>query len=118
MGAIESISRVLNVKGNILPSTLDVVTLYAMMKDGTLVRGEKNIPTVYNSIDHVFYQTDVQAYKPAIDAIENADLIIYLEDGQIKESGTHDELLKKKGRYYDIYNDQFRDFNLLEEEVI
>ena len=77
MGAIESISRVLNVKGNILPSTLDVVTLYAMMKDGTLVRGEKNIPTVYNSIDHVFYQTDVQAYKPAIDAIENADLIIY-----------------------------------------
>lgn len=41
MGAIESISRVLNVKGNILPSTLDVVTLYAMMKDGTLVRGEK-----------------------------------------------------------------------------
>ena len=31
MGAIESISRVLNVKGNILPSTLDVVTLYAMM---------------------------------------------------------------------------------------
>ena len=77
MGAIESISRVLNVKGNILPSTLDVVTLYAMMKDGTLVRGGKNIPTVYNSIDHVFYQTDVKAYKPAIDAIENADLIIY-----------------------------------------
>ena len=53
-----------------------------------------------------------------ISAVKNADLIIYLEDGQIKESGTHDELLKKKGRYYDIYNEQFRDFNLLEEEVI
>ena len=53
-----------------------------------------------------------------ISAVKNANLIIYLEDGQIKESGTHDELLKKKGRYYDIYNDQFRDFNLLEEEVI
>lgn len=53
-----------------------------------------------------------------ISAVKNADLIIYLEDGQIKESGTHDELLKKKRRYYDIYNDQFRDFNLLEEEVI
>ena len=77
MGAIESISRVLNVKGNILPSTLDVVTLYAMMKDGTLVRGEKNIPTVYNSIDHVFYKNCVHAYKPAIEAIKNADLIIY-----------------------------------------
>ena len=67
MGAIESISRVLNVKGNILPSTLDVVTLYAMMKDGTLVRGEKNISTVYNSIDHVFYQKYVHAYKPPME---------------------------------------------------
>lgn len=56
MGAIESISRVLKVKGTILPSTLDIVTLYAMMKDGTLVRGEKNIPTVSNSIDYVFYK--------------------------------------------------------------
>ena len=77
MGAIESISRVLNVKGNILPSTLDIVTLYAMMKDGTLVRGEKNIPTVTNSIDYVFYQKKVQAYAPAIQAIHDADLIIY-----------------------------------------
>ena len=77
MGAIESISRVLKVKGNILPSTLDIVTLYAMMKDGTLVRGEKNIPTVSNSIDHVFYKKYVHPYKPAIQAIEKADLIIY-----------------------------------------
>lgn len=34
MGAIQSISRILNVKGQILPSTLDVVTLYALMQDG------------------------------------------------------------------------------------
>ena len=33
-----------------------------------------------------------------ISAVKNADLIIYLEDGQIKESGTHDELLKEKGK--------------------
>ncbi len=53
MGAIESISRVLNVKGNILPSTLDVVTLYAMMKDGTLVRGEK-ISQQYTTVSIMF----------------------------------------------------------------
>jgi uncharacterized cofD-like protein len=77
MGSIESISRVLNVKGKILPSTLDIVTLYAMMKDGTLVRGEKNIPTVSNSIDHVFYQKKVKPYEQALKAIDQADLIIY-----------------------------------------
>lgn len=77
VGAIQAISHVLKVKGNILPSTLDVVTLYAMMEDGTLVRGEANIPEVKNSINHVFYQQKVTPYAPAIEAIKNADLIIY-----------------------------------------
>lgn len=77
MGAIESISRVLKVKGTILPSTLDIVTLYAMMKDGTLVCGEKNIPTVANSIDHVFYKQKVKPYEQALSSIQEADLIIY-----------------------------------------
>ncbi|HIW17706.1 MAG TPA: uridine diphosphate-N-acetylglucosamine-binding protein YvcK [Candidatus Faecalicoccus intestinipullorum] len=77
IGAIQAISKVLKVNGTILPSTLDIVTLYAMMKDGTLVRGEKNIPTVSNSIDHVFYQRKVTPYLPAIQAIEEADLLIY-----------------------------------------
>lgn len=77
IGAIQAISKVLKVKGTIVPSTLDIVTLYAMMKDGTLVRGEKNIPTLDNSIDHVFYQKKVTPYLPAIQAIENADILIY-----------------------------------------
>lgn len=77
VGAIEAISHVLNVKGRIYPSTLDVVTLYAMMADGTLVRGEDSIPKAKNHIDHVFYQQRVQAYRPAIEAIDQADLILY-----------------------------------------
>ena len=77
IGAIQALSQVLNIKGRIVPSTLDNVTLYAMMKDGTKVRGEKNIPIVCNSIDRVFYQDKVVAYPQAIKAIEEADLIIY-----------------------------------------
>ncbi len=77
MGAIQAISQVLKVKGNIVPSTLENVTLYAMMKDGTLVRGEKNIPSVANNIDYVFYQKKVTPYDCAIEAIREADLIIY-----------------------------------------
>ncbi len=77
MGAIDAISHVLKVKGNILPSTLDTVTLYAMMEDGTLVRGEDSIPKAQNSINHVFYQQMVHPHEQAIKAIEQADLIIY-----------------------------------------
>lgn len=38
-----------------------------------------------------------------IASVKNADKIIVLENGKIIESGTHDELLSKKGYYYDIY---------------
>ena len=76
-GAIEKLSQVLHIQGDVVPSTLDMATLYALMEDGTLVRGEKNIPIVSNSISRVFYQESVHGYSKAIEAIEKADLIIY-----------------------------------------
>ncbi|MBO5869163.1 MAG: ABC transporter ATP-binding protein, partial [Clostridia bacterium] len=38
-----------------------------------------------------------------LSTIRNADRIIYLSHGEIIESGTHSELLEKKGRYYELY---------------
>lgn len=45
-----------------------------------------------------------------ISAVKNADLILFMENGSIIEQGTHQELLDKKGKYYDIYCEQFKDF--------
>lgn len=42
-----------------------------------------------------------------LSTIRDADLIIYMRDGDIKETGTHDELLAKKGMYAELYNSQF-----------
>ncbi|MEZ0536667.1 ABC transporter ATP-binding protein [Caldicellulosiruptoraceae bacterium PP1] len=42
-----------------------------------------------------------------LSTIKNADLILFINDGQIVESGTHDELLNKKGFYYNLYMSQF-----------
>ena len=41
-----------------------------------------------------------------ISAVRHADEIIYLEDGKIAERGTHEELLEKKGLYYQTYQAQ------------
>ncbi|MCJ7435424.1 MAG: ABC transporter ATP-binding protein/permease [Anaerolineales bacterium] len=43
-----------------------------------------------------------------LSTIRNADMILVLNDGQIVERGKHDELLDKKGFYYDLYMSQFK----------
>ena len=42
-----------------------------------------------------------------LSTIKNADLILVMNDGNIIEQGTHEELLNKKGFYADLYNSQF-----------
>lgn len=42
-----------------------------------------------------------------LSTIKNADIILVMNKGNIIEQGTHDELLKKKGFYYNLYNSQF-----------
>ncbi|MBQ9425582.1 MAG: uridine diphosphate-N-acetylglucosamine-binding protein YvcK [Erysipelotrichaceae bacterium] len=75
--AIRITSAMLQVKGNIIPSTLQNVTLFAMMDDETIVKGEANIPSLIHNIEKVFYQNEVEANVEAIEAIHGADLIIY-----------------------------------------
>ncbi|MEE1082467.1 MAG: ABC transporter ATP-binding protein [Paludibacteraceae bacterium] len=42
-----------------------------------------------------------------LSTIKNADKILVMHEGRIAEQGKHEELLAKKGRYYEIYNSQF-----------
>lgn len=44
-----------------------------------------------------------------LSTIKNADLILVMQDGNIVEQGTHDELLEKKGYYEELYHAQFAD---------
>lgn len=53
-----------------------------------------------------------------ISAVKNADEIIFLDNGSIVERGTHEELLKKRGNYYDVYCEQFKDFEELENSEV
>lgn len=49
-----------------------------------------------------------------ISAVRNADEIIYLKDGHVAERGTHEELLRKKGLYYETYIAQYGALDVME----
>ncbi len=51
-----------------------------------------------------------------ISAVKNATEIIVMDDGQIMERGTHQQLLALKQRYYETYREQFRDILDMQNE--
>ena len=49
----------------------------------------------------------METLNPKISTIKNADLILVMKDGDIIESGNHEQLLNQKGFYAELYNSQF-----------
>jgi uncharacterized cofD-like protein len=75
--AIEEMSLILKTRGRVLPTTLDQVDLCAQMEDGTIVRGECQIPAARQRIKRVFLSKEyVKPYPAVLEALRQADLII------------------------------------------
>ncbi|MCI6858482.1 MAG: ABC transporter ATP-binding protein/permease [Eubacterium sp.] len=49
-----------------------------------------------------------------LSTIRNADLILFMKDGKVMEQGTHKDLMKKKGSYYQLYSRQFEEERMME----
>jgi uncharacterized cofD-like protein len=75
--AIKESSRVLNIVGRVLPTTLSVVQLCAELDDGTIVEGESRIPQARGRIKRVFFDPPTaEPLDEVIDAIRSADAIV------------------------------------------
>ena len=75
--AVRESSNVLNIRGVVLPTTLDDMKLAAEFEDGTIVKGESNIPEAHKQIKRLFTEPAVcKALPEALEAIASADLII------------------------------------------
>ena len=73
---IEALSKVLNLKGKLVPLTEDNVILMGEMSDGSIVEGEHHITLNKNKIKRVFYKEEPIPTQEAVQALEEADLII------------------------------------------
>ena len=77
VNAVQESSKVLSIRGRVLPSTLDDMRLVAEMEDGSIIKGESNIPESGKKIKRLF--TEPAKCKPLEDtiiAIQEADIII------------------------------------------
>lgn len=74
--AIETLSKILNLKGRVLPFTEDKVVLVGEMEDGSIIEGEHHITESSKKIKKVFYKEEPNISKELIKEIKNADLII------------------------------------------
>ena len=62
---------------------------------------------IQNAMDELMKNRTSFVIAHRLSTIKNSDLILVMKDGDIIESGTHDELLEKNGFYADLYNSQF-----------
>ena len=75
--AVKVMSRILNVRGTVLPTTNDIATLNAVLSDGEIIRGESSITKAGGVIDHVYITPSrVKPNEDVLRAIEEADYII------------------------------------------
>lgn len=73
---IEVLSKILNLKGKVLPLTEDNVTLIGKMIDNEIIIGEHNITMSNKKIKTVYYKEEPKVCEEVLESIEKSDLII------------------------------------------
>lgn len=77
VNAVESFSKILNIKGKILPFTEESTTLMAETSEGEILEGESNITKAGKVIKKIYYKETPKVVPEVIKSILEADLIIF-----------------------------------------
>ena len=83
--AVLQISKILNLKGEVLPLTDDNVVLMGKMSDGSVIEGEHNITLSDKKIEKIYYKVNPKVNKSVIKRSKDADAII-LSTGSVYTS--------------------------------
>ncbi|WP_329955898.1 gluconeogenesis factor YvcK family protein [Calidifontibacillus erzurumensis] len=97
VSGIREMSKVLNVKGKVLPAANRGIILHAELEDGSIVTGESKIPNANKKIKRVFLSPhNVEPLPESLEEIAQADLIV-IAPGSLYTSILPNLLVKKIG---------------------
>lgn len=74
--AVSQFSKILNMRGKVIPFSNDNIILMGEMEDGSIVEGEHNITESHKKIKKVYYKKKVKVNKEVIKSIKESDAII------------------------------------------
>jgi subfamily B ATP-binding cassette protein MsbA len=80
---------------------------FLILDEATSSLDSKSEKLVQNALDNLMENRTVLVIAHRLSTIINADKIIVLDNGEIKEIGSHNELYQKNGSYKDLYDAQF-----------
>lgn len=73
---------------------------------------------IFDMIYNKFRKKTMLIVAHRLATVKNCDKIIVMDKGQIIEQGSHEELLKLKGRYWELWEMQQGNFNVNSEENV
>lgn len=79
-----------------------------ILDEATSALDNKSEAIVQQAIDNLMQDRTVFVIAHRLSTVQNADQIVVVNEGEIVEKGTHEELLKKEGAYYALYSAQFK----------
>lgn len=79
---------------------------YLFFDEATNSLDAKNERIIVENIDNYFKNKTMIVVAHRLSTVKNADQIIVLDNGEIIEKGNHDELIKNKGKYFELIQNQ------------
>ncbi len=80
-----------------------------LLDEATAALDSESELQVREAMDHLFQGRTTLAIAHRLHTVSHADRILVVEDGRVVESGRHDELLRKSGRYASFYRLQLKE---------
>lgn len=79
-----------------------------ILDEATSALDNKSEHIVQKALENLMKNRTVIVIAHRLSTIQNADKIVVINDGNIAEEGTHEELIKRGGAYHALYSMQFR----------